>query len=200
MSWVLTGGAYAVMTIDAVARDIGVIEIRRNPRRGRMAIIAVVAARNVRQVFAGCRCAVMAGHAGPDNMRVIHCVGWRPELVVVAVLANVACIDMRWVFACRNCAVVARRTGSEYLRVIDKIDRCPDDTVMAALAYVGRIDVREVFACNLRIVMTANAVVSNTSVIERRRNPCVRRMTIVAGITACKMRRVFAGGRCAVVA
>ena len=124
-------------------------------------------------MLARCRRSVVAGHAGPYNMRVIHCIGWRPELAAVAVLANVACVDMRWVFACRNGAVVARRTGSEHLRVVDKIGRRPDDTVMAALAYVGRIYVREVFACNLRIVVTANAVVSNTSVIERRRNPCV---------------------------
>ena len=107
---------------------------------------------------------------------------------------------MRWVFACRDCAVVAGRTRSEYLRVVDKIGRRPDDTVMAVLAYIGRTDVREVFACNLRIVVTANAVIGDAGVIERRRNPGVRRMTIIAGITARKMCRVFTGGCCAVVA
>ena len=107
---------------------------------------------------------------------------------------------MRWVFACRDCAVVAVRTGSEYLRVVDKIGRRPDDTIVAALAYVGCIDVREVFAWHLRIIVTANAVIGNASVIERRRNPRVRRMTIIAGITAREMCRVFTGGRCAVVA
>ena len=78
MRWVLTGGAYAVMTSDAVARDIGVIEIRRTPRRGCVAVIAVIAARNVRYVFAGCRCAIVAGHTGTDDMRVLHGVGRSP--------------------------------------------------------------------------------------------------------------------------
>ena len=200
MRWVLTGGTCAVMTIDAVARDVGMIEIRRNPRRGCVAVIAVVAAGNVRYVFAGCCCTVVAGHAGADDMRVIHCIDRRPKHVVVAVLANVACIDVRWVFARRNCAFVARRTRSKYLCVVDNIGWRPDDTVVATLAYVSRIDVREVFSCDLRIVMTANAVVGDASVIERRRNPRVRCMTIVAGITASKMRWVFAGGRRAVVA
>ena len=84
--------------------------------------------------------------------------------------------------------------------MVDKIGWRPDDTIVAALACVGRIDVRQAFACNLRIVVTANAVVGDASVIERRRNPRVRRMTIIAGITARKMRRVFTGGCCAVVA
>ena len=118
----------------------------------------------------------------------------------MAVLANVACVDVHWVFAGRNCAFMARRTGSEYLRVIDKVGRRPDDTIVAALAYVGCIDVREVFAWHLRIIVTANAVMGDASVIECRRNPRIRRMTIVTGITARKMRRVFTGCRCTVVA
>ena len=200
MSWVLTGGACAVMTADAVARDIGVIEVRRNPGRGCVAVIAVVAACDVQQVFATCCRAVVAGHAGTNYMRMIDRVGRRPERVVVAVLANVACIDMRWVLARRNAAVVARRTRAEYLRVVDKIGRRPDDAIVAALAYVSRIDVREVFAGNLRVVVTANAVVGDASVIECRRNPRIRGMTVVTGITARKMRRVFTGCRCAIVA
>ena len=59
---------------------------------------------------------------------------------------------------------------------------------------------REVFASYLRIVVTANAVIGDASVIECRRNPRIRRMTIVTGITARKMRRVFTGCRCAIVA
>ena len=142
----------------------------------------------------------MARHTGTDDVRVIDRVDRRPDCTVMAVLANVACIDVHWVFARRNCAFMARRTRSKYLRVIDKIGRYPDDTIVAALAYVGRIDVRDVFACYLRIVVTANAVIGDASVIECRRNPRIRRMTIVTGITARKMRRVFTGCRCTVVA
>ena len=173
MSRMFTGGTCAVMTINAIARDVGMVEVRWNPRRGCVAVIAIVAAGNVRYVFAGCCCAVVARHAGADDMRVIHCIGRCPKDVVVTVLANIACINMRWVFARRNRAVVTRRTRAEYLCVVDNIGRRPDDTVMAALAYVGCIEMRRVFACDLRIVVTADAVVGDASVIKCRRNPRV---------------------------
>ena len=83
--------------------------------------------------------------------------------------------------------------------MVDKIGRCPGDAIVAALARVACVDVRQAFACNLRIIVTANAVIGDASVIERRRNPRVRGMTIIAGITARKMRRMFAGSGCAVM-
>ena len=42
----------AVVTTKAVARECRVIDVRRNPTGGRVAVIAVVAARNVCRVFA----------------------------------------------------------------------------------------------------------------------------------------------------
>ena len=55
-----------------------------------MAIIAIVAARYVRRVFAGRDRAVMARAAGAHYLGMINPVGRRPERDVVAVLANIA--------------------------------------------------------------------------------------------------------------
>ena len=79
----------AVVTTDAVARDIDVIEIGRNPRVGCVAVVAVVTTRDVRRVLAGCCVAIVAGAAGPEYLGVINHIGRRPDDVVMAVLADI---------------------------------------------------------------------------------------------------------------
>jgi len=88
-----------VVTADAVGGDVGVIKVGRDPRVGRMTVVAVVAAGNVGRVLAGGRIAVMAGEAGTNDLRVIDHVGRHERHVVVAVLANIGGIDMRRVLA-----------------------------------------------------------------------------------------------------
>ena len=61
----------AVVATDAIARDIDVIEIRGNPGCRRMAVIAVVATRDVRQILASRDRSVVAGETGSDHLGVI---------------------------------------------------------------------------------------------------------------------------------
>ena len=75
MTAVFAGRFRAVVTADAITRDIGVIEIRRYPGHRRVAIVAIVTAGNVGRVFAGRNGAIVTGPAGTDHLRVIHPIG-----------------------------------------------------------------------------------------------------------------------------
>ena len=69
---IFTDRVRAIVTTEAVTRESRVINVRRNPAGGRVAVIAVVAARNVRRVFARRNRAVMAGQTGADNLGVVN--------------------------------------------------------------------------------------------------------------------------------
>jgi len=70
----------AIVAARAIVNDIGVVEIRRYPRNGRMAVIAIVAATDVGGMFAGRRGAIVAGVASACYLRVIYRVRRRPEI------------------------------------------------------------------------------------------------------------------------
>ena len=59
-----------------------------------MAVVAVVAARNVGRMLAGRRGAVVARAAGSKNLRVIDHIRRREHVRIVAILANISCLDM----------------------------------------------------------------------------------------------------------
>ena len=104
---VLAGCIRAVVTAETVVGDVDVIEVGRDPRDCRMAVIAVVAAGDMRGMLAGCGVAIVAGHAGSEHVGVVHHVSRRPGHVVVAVLADVRRGDVRRVLAGCISAVVA---------------------------------------------------------------------------------------------
>ena len=86
---VLARSVNSVVTIDAIVRDIGVIEIGWQPADSGVAIIAVVAALDVILVLAGRRRAVMAGAASAQHLCVIDGKAWRPNVRGMAVLAHI---------------------------------------------------------------------------------------------------------------
>jgi len=55
MRGILAGGFGTVVAAEAVARNVHVVEIRRQPANGRMTVVAIVATGDVRRMFAG-RC------------------------------------------------------------------------------------------------------------------------------------------------
>lgn len=111
-----------------------------------MAVIAVVAARDVRRMLASGCYAVMAGAASPDHLGVIDDKHRLPNVRGVAVFADVCC----------QCV---RRT----------LTRC------------------------VRTVMAVHAVAGDSRVIECGGQPASGRVTVIAGVTARNMCRVFAG-------
>ena len=136
MGRVLAGRVGAVVAADAVARDIHVIEIRRDPGDGCMAVVAVVAARDVRRVLARGGIAVVTGEAGPEDLRVVDRVSWRKCHVVVAVLAYIARIDVRGVLTRGLRAIMTIDTVARDVGVI-KIGWSPRDRGVAIVTGVA---------------------------------------------------------------
>lgn len=64
-----------VVAADAVARDVYVVEIRGDPRRGRVAVVTGVATRDMRRILAGGDDAVMARAASAEHLQVVYGIG-----------------------------------------------------------------------------------------------------------------------------
>ncbi len=82
-------GGRAVVATDAIANDIGVIEVRRRPGDSRVTVIAVVTARNMGRVLAGGRDAIMAGRTASQDLGVVDCHYRRPDRRAMTVFAYV---------------------------------------------------------------------------------------------------------------
>ena len=87
----LARGVGTVVAAEAIACDIHMIEVGREPGDSRMAIVAIVATCNVRGVLARREVPIVAGGTLPQHLGVVDRIGWRPDNVVVAVLANIGC-------------------------------------------------------------------------------------------------------------
>jgi len=115
----LAGGVGAVVAVDAVTRDVGVVEVGRQPARRRMTVIAGVAAGDVSRLFARRGDTVMTGAAAAQNLCVIDGKRGRPNVRCVAVLANIAGL-----YVCRGLAgglraVVAAHTIASDVDVVE---------------------------------------------------------------------------------
>ena len=150
---VLANRIRAVVTAEAITREIGMIEVRRYPCHRRVAVVATIAAGNVCRILSSRNSSVVTGHAGTDNLRVVH-----------------------------------------------PVSRSPDHRVMAVFTDVGGYYVIRRFTGSVRSIVTTGAIAGDIGVIECRRNPAGGRMTIIAGIAACQVRRVLADRNSIVVA
>ena len=83
------------------------IEVRRQPAHGRVAVIAVISTRNVCRVFAGCRDAVVARATGAQYLGVIYCDCRLESDGAMAILANVGRLNVQRTLASRRDPVVA---------------------------------------------------------------------------------------------
>jgi len=116
---VLSGGFGAVMAADAVAADVHMIEISRQPADGRVAVVAIIPARDMRRVFTGRRSAIVAGAAGAQHLSVIDRRGRRKGDCAVAVLANIGGLHVCRALPCRGSTVVAAHAVSSDACVIE---------------------------------------------------------------------------------
>ena len=200
MRRILAGRIRAVVAADAISRDVHVVEVRRYPGDCRVAVIAVLAARNVRRVLAGGDRAVMAGAAGAEYLCVVDGVGRRPDDVVVAVRADVGGVDVRRVLARGLGAVVAADAIRGNVGVIE-IRRYPGDRRVAVVAVGAAGDMRRVLAGGGRAVMAGAAGTDHLCVVDGRcGRPADGAVAVLADVAGIDVRRVLAGGRRAVVA
>ena len=165
MRRVLASCIGAVVTTNAIARDIDVIEVGRDPRNRRMAVIAVFAARDVGRVLARGGVAIVAGSAGPEDLGMVDHVSRRKCHVVVAVLAYVARIDVRGVLtrglhAIMTIDAVARDVG------VIKIGWSPRDSGVPIVTIVAARDVGRMFSSCCIAVMACVAAAKYLRVID----------------------------------
>ncbi len=124
----------------------------------------------------------------------------QPASSGMAVVTGIAAGNMRRRLADSNYTVVTGITGSHYLGVIHchhggKHVRC-----VTVLADIRCLNVCRILANRVRAIVTAGAVTGDIHVIEIRRQPADRTVTVVAGVTARNMRRMFANCGDAIVA
>ena len=196
----LAGCVGAVVAADAVARNIRMIEVSWNPGHGRVAVIAIVAARDVGRVHARSRDAHKTGNAGSKYLGVVYRVCGRKRHVVVTILAHVTRVDMSWVLASSLNAVMAVDTIRGNADVV-KVRGDPGHARVAVVAIVAARDVGRVLAGRCVAVMTGNAGSEYLGVVYR---VCGRKrhvvVTILAHVTRVDMGRVLAGCLDAVMA
>ena len=200
MRWILACRIRAIVAAEAIAGDVDVIEVRRNPAHGRMAVIAVVATTDMSRILAFGNRAVMAGVTGADNLGVIDLVCRRENGSVMAVIASIAGAYVLKVLAYCYGPVVTGTARADHLHMVHPVCRSERHIVMAVFANAARLDVCRVLAGSIYTVMAAEAVVDNVGVIESGRCPACGCMAVIAGVATGDMCRVLAFGNCAVVA
>ncbi len=110
VQWTLASRVRSVMTAAAVIDNVCVIEIGRQPRDSRVAVIAVIAAGDMRWVFANGYHTVMARATSPNNLSVVYRKCWNPGIRCMAIFADNTGKNMVDVLARCIRTVVAART------------------------------------------------------------------------------------------
>jgi len=188
------------MAVDTVANDVDVVEVRRNPGGGRMAVVAIVAAHNVRRVLARRGNTVVAGRADADYLQMVNGVGRRPNDVVVAVLADIRCRNMRGILASCADAVVAVNAVADDIGMIE-VGWNPGDGRVAIVAIVTAGDMVNVLSRRHVAVMTGAAGAQHLRVVNQvRRYPQIAIVAVLANVGRLNVSLALASGLNAVVA
>ena len=77
------------MTSNAITTDVSVVVVCRQPSDSGVAVVAVVAARYVRRMFASRRDTIMTRAAAAEYLRMVNGDGRHPDGSVVAILTHV---------------------------------------------------------------------------------------------------------------
>lgn len=148
-----------------------------------MAVVTSIAARDVSCMLARCRCPIMAGEAGADNLRVIYGIHRGPAHVVVAVFTYIAGRHMRRAFAFSTNAIMATETVVCDIGVVKCCGR-PCNRCVAILANIAGLKVRQGFPGGLDTIVAIGAAACDIRMVEYRRYPqrtCVAVIALVAG-------------------
>ena len=156
MGRILAGRVGTIVAAGAIARDVHVIEIRRQPADSGVTVVAVVAADHVVLVLATGGHTVMTGTTGTHYLRVIDGESGDPYIRRVAVFTNVAGLNMSWRLACSFHAVVAAYAVPRDIHVV-KIGRKPADRRMTVIACVAAVDMSRMLARRGEPVMAGAA-------------------------------------------
>jgi len=141
----LAGRRGAIVAAGAIARHIGVIEVRRHPAIGSMAALAITSTLDMLWMLAHCCRAVVTAAASADDLRMINPNHRCPCRVAVAVFADIGAQHMLRVFTGRRGAIMAADAIACYIRVIE-VRRHPAIGGMTSLAVVAARDMLRILA------------------------------------------------------
>ena len=180
------------MATHAVAGNIVVIEVRRNPRECSVAVVAGVAAGNVIGRLAGYNGVVVATGTLPQYLGVIDLCNRSEADRRVTVLAETGRRDVQRIFACRTDTIVATDTARYDPRMIEE-HRKPAGRTMATITLLQCRRMIRWLALALHIVVAARAATEDCIVIHfGERKPLGRPVTVLAKIRAqhviCRLR------------
>ena len=182
----------AVVTVDAITHDIGVVKVRGQPCDGRVAIVAIVTTRDMGGVFANRRRAIVARATGADHLSMVDGECRYPGVRRVTVLTHDAGLDVVEVFAGCIRAVVTTRTVTRDVDVVE-VRWQPAGCRMAVLAVFATCNMRRSFARRSRTVVAGSARPDYLCVVDRkRRSPNVRVMAILTNVARLNVRQIFA--------
>lgn len=182
------------MAAETVARDVVVVEIRRQPTVGRMAIVTGVAAIDMVGILASRGRAVVTARAGSEDLEVIHSAYRRKSRRRVAILADTSRRNVRRGFPRRTRAVMTAHAVRRNAEVIEK-HREPTGSDMAGIALCLSNRVIGRLPDALHVVVARRAFAVNRVVIHfDQREPRRRSMTVFAEVAAQDVIRGF--GRC----
>lgn len=157
-----------------------------------MAILTIIATRDMRRVLAGCSQSVVTGATGSQHLRMVNRVRRFPDVRTVAVLANVSCLNMRLSLTSRLHAIVATHTIAGDTDVI-KISRQPADRRVTVITAVIARNVRRMFAGRRYAVVAGAAGTQHLRVIHGiGRGEDARIVAILANTGCLYVRRAFA--------
>jgi hypothetical protein len=118
-----------------------------------MAVVAIVAAGNMRRVFANGRNVIVAGIAGASNLCVVNNVHRHPDVGRMAIFADICGLYVGRVLARRVGAIVTAGAIARDVHMIE-IRWQPADGGMTIITIIAAVDVRRIFARRGYAVMT----------------------------------------------
>ena len=196
----LARGIDAVVAACAVARDVRVVERRRYPAVGRVAVVTGVATREMPGMLAGGYGAVVAGRAGTEHLRVVYTIGRRPLHRGMTVFAHVARRHVRRPLAGRVNAIVATEAITRDIRVVEG-GGYPAIRGVAVVTGIAARDVPRVFARRDGAVVAGRAGTEHLRVIDTvSRRPEDLVVAVLANVGRIDMGRTLADGVDTVVA
>ncbi len=189
----------AIVAAAAIAGDINVAEVGRNPSGRCVAIVAGVRGIEVCRMFAGGCNAVVARATGADDLGVVDGEDRREDVGRMAVLADVGGLNVGGVLARRLGAVMAAGAVATNIDVIE-VRWQPADGRMAVIAVIATGYVVYALAGCRNAIVTGSTGAEHLGVVNRRcRFEGRRAVAVLADAGRLHMRRALAGRRAAVM-
>ena len=121
-----TGRGHTVMAVTTTLRgDVRVIEVRRNPTGGTMTIVTLRGGRQVIEILAHGRDAIVAAATATQYLEVIHCHRRVPDVGTVTILADIGRADMVKALTGGRHAIVTVTTTLGFNILMIKVGRYP---------------------------------------------------------------------------